>query len=47
MSTTDIVMTRSAPAGTTITITEEPAVTGLGVILGVLSSPESVEYCDR
>ena len=40
--------TRSVPAadtGTTITRSEEPSVTGLGVILGVLSSTESVEYC--
>ena len=50
MSTTDIVMTRSVPAadtGTTITRTEEPSVLDLGVILGVLSSTESVEYCVR
>ena len=42
MSTTDIVITRSAPAadtGTTITITEEPSVTDLG---GVLSSTKYV-----
>ena len=47
MSTTDIEKTRSVPAadtGATITKTEELSVTGLGVILGVLSSPESVEY---
>ena len=50
MSTTDIVMTRSVPAadtGTTITRTEEPSMLDLGVILGVLSSTESVEYCVR
>ena len=45
-STTDNVMKRSVPAadtGTTITRTEEPpSVTGLGVILGALSSTESV-----
>ena len=48
MSTTDIVMTISVPAadtGTTITRTEEPSLTVLGVILGALSSTESVEYC--
>ena len=51
MSTTYIVIRKSVPAtdtGTTITRTEEPSdelsVTGLGVILGVPSSTESVEY---
>jgi hypothetical protein len=51
MTTTDIVMTRRVPAadtGTTITRNEEPpSPSGLGVILGVLSSSESVEYCVR
>ena len=52
MSRTAIVVnTRSVPAvdtGATITITEEPSVTGLGVSLGVLLSStglESVQYC--
>ena len=47
MSTTDIEMRRSAPTadtGATVTKTEEPSMTGLGVILGVLSSTEYVEY---
>ena len=46
ISTTDVVITRSVPAadtGTTITRTEEPSAIGLSVILGVLSSTESVE----
>ena len=49
--TIDIVMTRSVPAeaGTTTTIirtkepSEEPSLVGLGVILGIASSTDSVE----
>ena len=50
--TIDIVMTRSVPAeaGNTTTIirtkepSEEPSLVGLGVILGISSFTESVEY---